>query len=102
MGWRRRVMKQIIYTLRIFPDENTTDLDGLLKRIEENLKSGRIVAHQVAEHFFGMKILLVNVEAPEVDGVSDRIEGEIRNTNGVSEMEILSVTRKVEVWKEGG
>jgi len=95
-------MKQIIYTLRIFPDENITDLDALLKRVMENLKSGKIIAHQVADYFFGMKILLVNVEAPEVDGVSDRIEEEIRGTNGVSEMEIVSVTRKVEVWKEGG
>lgn len=95
-------MKQIIYTLRIFPDENTTDLNELLKRIEENLKSGKIIAHQVTVYFFGMKILLVNVEAPEADGVSDRIEEEIRKTDGVSEMEIVNVTRKVEVWKEGG
>ncbi|MEM3712053.1 MAG: hypothetical protein QXR97_00715 [Thermoproteota archaeon] len=95
-------MKQIVYTLRIFPDENTTDMNELLKRLEENLKSGRIIAHQVADYFFGMKILLVNVEAPEIDGVSDRIEEEIRKTNGVSEMEIVNVTRKVEVWREGG
>ncbi|MBO3768919.1 MAG: hypothetical protein QXS51_00185 [Thermoproteota archaeon] len=95
-------MKQIIYTLRIFPDENTTDLNELLKRLEENLKSGKIIAHQVTEYFFGMKILLVNVEAPEVDGVSDKIEEEIRKTDGVSEMEIVNVTRRVEVWKEGG
>ncbi|MEM1557072.1 MAG: hypothetical protein QXT26_00255 [Thermoproteota archaeon] len=95
-------MKQIVYTLRVFPDENTTDLDSLLKKLMENLKSGKIIAHQVAEYFFGMKILLINVEAPEVDGVSDRIEEEIKKTNGVSEMEIINVTRKVEVWKEGG
>ena len=95
-------MKQIVYTLRIFPDENTTDLDELLKKVEGNLKSGKVIAHQIAEYFFGMKILLVNVEVPEVDGISDKIEEEIRNTSGVSEMEILNVTRKVEVWKEGG
>jgi len=99
---RSRAMKQIVYTLRIFPDENTTDLDELLKKVEGNLKSGKVIAHQIAEYFFGMKILLVNVEVPEVDGISDKIEEEIRNTSGVSEMEILNVTRKVEVWKEGG
>ncbi|MCS7138450.1 MAG: hypothetical protein NZ873_00110 [Crenarchaeota archaeon] len=96
------MMKQIVYTLRIFPDENTNDLDELLKRLEKNLKSGRITAHQVSDYFFGMKILLVNVEVPEIDGISDRIEEEIRNTDGVSEMEIINVTRKVEVWREGG
>lgn len=95
-------MKQIIYTLRVFPDEDTTDLDDLLKRIGENLKSGKIVASQVADFFFGMKVLLMNVETPEVDGVSDRIEEEIKSTRGVSEMEILKVSRKVEVWREGG
>ncbi|MEM2088023.1 MAG: hypothetical protein QXF52_05040 [Thermoproteota archaeon] len=95
-------MKQIIYTLRVFPEEDTTDLEALLKRIGENLKSGKIVASQVADFFFGMKVLLMNVEAPEVDGVSDRIEEEIKNTKGVSEMEILKVSRQVEVWREGG
>lgn len=95
-------MKQIIYTLRVFPEEDTADLDELLRRIGENLKSGRIVASEVADFFFGMKVLLLNVESPEVDGVSDRIENEIKTTKGVSDMEILRVSRKVEVWKEGG
>jgi translation elongation factor aEF-1 beta len=95
-------MKQIVYTLRVFPEENITDLDNLLNKIVENLRSGKVVASQAAEYFFGMKILLLNVEAPELDGISDRIEEEIRKTDGVSEMEIVSVTRKVEVWRKGG
>ncbi|MGQ9596864.1 MAG: hypothetical protein ACUVQY_08115 [Thermoproteota archaeon] len=95
-------MKQIIYTLRVFPNEDSADLDELLKRLNGNLKSGRIVASQIADFFFGMKILLINVEAPEVDGISDKIENEIKTTEGVSDMEVLRVSRKVEVWKEGG
>ncbi|MGB9717623.1 MAG: hypothetical protein ACPL4E_04180 [Thermoproteota archaeon] len=95
-------MKQIVYTLRVFPGEGVTDLDQLLTRISGNLKSGRIIASQTADFFFGMKILLMNVEAPEVDGISDRIESEIKSTPGVSDMEILMVSRKIEVWKEDG
>ncbi|MGQ9478442.1 MAG: hypothetical protein ACUVQ0_00245 [Thermoproteota archaeon] len=92
-------MKEIIYTIRVFPDENVNDLDDLLKRISESLKSGKIAASQVADYFFGMKVLLLNIEAPEVDGISDRMEEEIRDVQGVSEMEVLRVSRKVEVWK---
>jgi len=77
-------------------------LEELLRKVNENLKSGRIVAFQKADFFFGMKILLINVEAPEVDGISDSIESEIKSTPGVSDIEILRVSRKVEVWKEGG
>ncbi|NHV99512.1 MAG: hypothetical protein HA496_07680 [Thaumarchaeota archaeon] len=95
-------MKQIVYTLRVFPGEDVTDLDQLRVKIGENLKSGRIIASQIADFFFGMKILLMNVEAPEVDGISDRIESEIKSTPGVSDMEILMVSRKIEVWKEDG
>ncbi|MBO3832917.1 MAG: hypothetical protein FGF51_05970 [Candidatus Brockarchaeota archaeon] len=95
-------MKQIVYTLRVFPREDMADLEQLLKRIGENLKSGRIVASQTADFFFGMKVLLVNIEAPEVDGISDKIESEIKSTPGVSDMEILMVSRKVEVWREDG
>lgn len=95
-------MKQIVYTLRVFPREDTADLEQLLKRIGENLKSGRIVASQTADFFFGMKVLLVNIEAPEVDGISDKIESEIKSTPGVSDMEILMVSRKIEVWREDG
>ncbi|MEM2929466.1 MAG: hypothetical protein QW797_01165 [Thermoproteota archaeon] len=95
-------MKQILYTLRVFPGEEVADLEGLLKRINENLKSGRIVASQTADYFFGMKVLLMNIEAPEVDGISDSIENEIKSTPGVSDMEILRVSRRVEVWKEDG
>jgi translation elongation factor EF-1beta len=82
--------------------EDVTDLDQLRVKIGENLKSGRIIASQIADFFFGMKILLMNVEAPEVDGISDRIESEIKSTPGVSDMEILMVSRKIEVWKEDG
>lgn len=95
-------MKQILYTLRVFPGEEVADLEELLRKINENLKSGRIVASQTADYFFGMKILLMNIEAPEVDGISDSIESEIKSTPGVSDMEILRVSRKVEVWKEDG
>lgn len=95
-------MKQIVYTLRVFPGEDTADLEQLLKRIGENLKSGRIIASQTADFFFGMKVLLMNIEAPEVDGISDKIENEIKSTPGVSDMEILMVSRKIEVWREDG
>jgi translation elongation factor aEF-1 beta len=95
-------MKQIVYTLRVFPGEDVADLEQLLNRINENLKSGRVVASQTADFFFGMKVLLVNIEAPEVDGISDKIEEEIKSTPGVSEMEILRVSRKIEVWREDG
>ncbi|MEM3648265.1 MAG: hypothetical protein QW506_03770 [Thermoproteota archaeon] len=95
-------MKQIVYTLRVFPGEDIADLEQLLTRIGENLKSGRIIASQTADFFFGMKILLLNVEAPEVDGISDKIENEIKNTPGVSDMEIMMVSRKIEVWREDG
>ncbi|MEM3467158.1 MAG: hypothetical protein QW566_11875 [Candidatus Jordarchaeales archaeon] len=95
-------MKQIVYTLRVFPGEDIADLEQLLTRIGENLKSGRIIASQTADFFFGMKVLLINVEAPEVDGISDKIENEIKNTPGVSDMEIMMVSRKIEVWREDG
>ncbi len=95
-------MKQIVYTLRVFPGEDVTDLEQLPTRIGENLKSGRIISSQTADFFFGMKVLLMNVEAPEVDGISDRIESEIKSTPGVSDMEILMVSRKIEVWREDG
>ncbi|MEM3660581.1 MAG: hypothetical protein QXU11_09240 [Thermoproteota archaeon] len=95
-------MKQIVYTLRVFPGEDATDLEQLLARIGENLKSGRIISSQPADFFFGMRVLLMNVEAPEVDGISDKIESEIKSTPGVSDMEILMVSRKIEVWREDG
>lgn len=95
-------MKQIIYTLRVFPEEGVVDLEHLLMKINENLKSGRIATSQIAEFFFGMKVLLMNVEVPEVDGISDRIENEIKSTPGVADMEIVRVSRKIEVWGQDG
>ncbi|MHA1481010.1 MAG: elongation factor 1-beta [Candidatus Thorarchaeota archaeon] len=87
-------MARVIITVRIMPSDVDVDLDNLLERIRKNVPEGTDVrANEVVPVAFGLKALRINLARDESLGGTDDIEEALGNLEGVSQVEVETVSR---------
>ena len=88
-------MAKVLASIKVFPSEVSSDLSGLKIQIENNLpKDVSILKFQEEPVAFGLVALIANLLMPEeVSGKMDEIEERLKSTSGVSEIQVISVTR---------
>ncbi len=79
--------------IEVIPDDPETDMNSLLKKVQEKLPpSVEIKDHKVEPFVFGLNKLKVMLIAPEKEGILTQIEENLSSIEGIT-IEILSVTR---------
>jgi elongation factor 1-beta len=88
-------MAKVIASIKIFPNEPSTDLSELKSRIEKRLpKDASIIASKEEPIAFGLVAIIANIAMPEeISGKMDEVEEAIKSTDGVSEIQVMNVTR---------
>jgi elongation factor 1-beta len=88
-------MGKVIASIKIFPSDISTDLSELKVKIGEKLpKDASIIASKEEPIAFGLVALIVNVAMPEeISGKMDEVEEALKSTEGVSEIQVVNVTR---------
>ena len=88
-------MARVLASIKIFPADTSTDLSELKSKIEKKLpKDATMIASKEEPIAFGLVALIVNVAMPEeVSGKMDEIEEALKSTEGVSEIQVVNVTR---------
>jgi translation elongation factor EF-1beta len=77
--------------VKIYLDEPAS-LESVKVGIEKVTKVQKFWEEDIG---FGIKVLKANLLLKDSEGGMDKLEGDIRNVKGVSEMEVESVTRLV-------
>ena len=88
-------MSRLVARVKILPSEAETDLDDVINKLKSNIPNGMGLERYGKEPLaFGVYSLICDLTLNDEEGQMDSLENYIKNTDGVSEIQVMSVSRK--------
>lgn len=88
-------MAKLIARIKVLPTDTDVNLDGLVDKFKSTLPDGMQVRNSVKEPIaFGLNALVVDFLLEDKEGQMDKLENVVKETEGVSQIEIMNLGRQ--------
>lgn len=88
-------MTRLVARIKVLPTDVDINLDGLVQKLKSSLPDGMQVKNSAKEPIaFGLNALIVDFLLEDKEGQMDKLESAVKDTEGVSEIEIMNLSRQ--------
>ncbi|MGA7897467.1 MAG: elongation factor 1-beta [Nitrososphaeraceae archaeon] len=88
-------MSRLVARIKILPAEADTDLNRLVNTLNDQIPKGmELKTHMTEPIAFGVNAILGDFLIDDEEGQMDKLEESIKNTEGVGEIDVVSVSRQ--------